>query len=90
MKPVTRGGKNVTNTLMSDLGELAEARRTTRNPAVCRVWREDAGVSLTEMAASIPCSPAALSRYERGLRRPRSDLALAWAAALRELMQGGA
>jgi hypothetical protein len=75
---------------VSEIAKVAEARRLTRSPAICRTWREGAGVSLTELAGSIPCSPAALSRWERGLRRPRSDLAIAWAAALRELMQGAA
>ena len=70
--------------------EIAAARSLTRNPAACRAIRVAADVSLNEMARSgVDCSPAALSRWERGLRRPGSAYAVAWARALRRLMQQG-
>jgi DNA-binding XRE family transcriptional regulator len=73
-------------TFAMTLREEVAARRITSNPATARAIREAAGISLTRAAHEIPCSPSTLSRLERGLRRPRPDLAVAWARVLRELM----
>src|SRR4029453_5940352 len=73
-----------------DIYQLTDARRLIRNPGVCRAIREAGGASLTETARAIPCSPGALLGGEGSPRRPRSDLAIAWAAVLRDLMKGAA
>jgi transcriptional regulator with XRE-family HTH domain len=65
--------------------EIARARRFTADPAACRALRIAAGVSQSELAASLGVSVAAVSRWEAGQRRPRSELAIRWATTLREL-----
>src|SRR4051812_13692428 len=46
---------------------------------------EEAGVSLTPMAAATGASVPTLSRWERGLAKPRGDTAIRWVMALDEL-----
>jgi DNA-binding transcriptional regulator YiaG len=44
--------------------------------------REAAGATLEEIASCIPVDPSTLSRWERGVRTPRSRDARLWAKAL--------
>lgn len=73
---------------MSTMGEIAAARRLTSNPGTCRALRIAGGVSLRELAAALHVDPSALSRWETGARRPRTDHALAWSRLLREIARG--
>lgn len=66
-----------------DLREITEARRL--DPAAARALRIAAGVGLREMASAIGVVPSTLSRWERGLRRPRSAAAVRWAEAVRNI-----
>lgn len=63
--------------------ELAEARRLIRERA--RLIREAKDLSETEIAGALHVSPAAVSRWERNLRRPTARLALAYARLLASL-----
>lgn len=64
--------------------ELASIRRLARS-GLARDIRQKAGISLVELATEIGASPAALSRWERGQRSPRPDVAARYAAALKKL-----
>ena len=50
-----------------------------------RALRMGAGLSLREVADELGVSAAAVSRWERGLRRPGGRLALKWGRLLRSL-----
>ena len=63
---------------------LAKTRRWARL-GVARATREQAQISLRELAHSIPTSPSSLSRWETGRALPRRENALAWARLLEEL-----
>jgi len=67
-----------------DVQTVAWVRRLART-GTARLIREGAGISASEMARALGVSPAAVSRWERGERAPKSDLAEAWAALLRRL-----
>jgi transcriptional regulator with XRE-family HTH domain len=54
-----------------------------------RAVRETAGLSLSEVARELGVTPAAVSRWERGHRVPRGEVAVAYAALLRHLMGAG-
>ena len=50
-----------------------------------RLLRERSGVSLRQMAEAIGTNPGELSRWERGIARPRTRSALRWIAAVETL-----
>jgi transcriptional regulator with XRE-family HTH domain len=52
-----------------------------------RVIREGAGFSASEIARQLGVSPAAVSRWERGERVPRGEVAEQWAHLLRRLVE---
>jgi predicted transcriptional regulator len=64
--------------------QLTWVRRLARSGGA-RAIRESAGLSASEVARELGVSPAAVSRWERGERAPRADLAEEWAALLRRL-----
>lgn len=66
------------------IDELAWARWAART-GVARSIREQAGLSLTEMASNVGVSPSCISRWERGTRRPTGKAAERWALALRSV-----
>ncbi|MGH2787214.1 MAG: helix-turn-helix domain-containing protein [Actinomycetota bacterium] len=65
-------------------GELAWVRRLCRS-GQARAIRE-AHLSQVEAALSVGVSPAALSRWEAGLRVPQGEAAVRYAALLRSLL----
>ncbi len=51
-----------------------------------RLYREEAGVSLRELARTLGVDPGVLCHWEHGVHAPRNEeRALAWAEALRKL-----
>lgn len=54
-----------------------------------RAHRLRANVSLTEAAEACGITPAQLSRWETGQRRPRGDAAMRYARLLASLRRGG-
>lgn len=70
------------------LAELVRARRLAHGNA--RRLRLQADVSVREMAEAVGVTPGQLSRWERGLSRPRGKTALRWYAAVEDLRQGPA
>ena len=67
------------------LGRLADARRVAFSGAGRQI-RRSAGLSLSELAAVIGVHKSTLSRWERGLDRPRTDAAIRYEEALRETL----
>ncbi len=57
---------------------------------LCRRIREEASLSVRELAPQIPASPASLSRWERGQQQARPEIALRWLAVLDQLRNGEA
>lgn len=68
---------------------ISWTRQAARSGAA-RAIREAAGLSVRELAEAVGVSPAAISRYERGLRSPRAGIAERYGRALRQLAGGGA
>jgi transcriptional regulator with XRE-family HTH domain len=62
-----------------------QARRLIENPAACRAIRIAARATLAEIAVEIPATPSAVSRWERGERKPRTAHAVRYAEILEEL-----
>jgi DNA-binding transcriptional regulator YiaG len=73
-------------TSIADLGLVMEARETARSGRGERL-RLAAGLSQGELAAAIGVTPACISRWEAGDRRPRGAAAVAYAQLLRELAE---
>lgn len=71
---------------LKDVAQVVAARRLCYGAG--RRWRQQAGLSVGELAAAIDVDPAALSRWERGLASPRPAAARRWLAALDELRRG--
>lgn len=74
---------------LSETELLAVARiRGMCRSGQARQVREDAGLSLAELGSSIGegVGPPVLSRWERGLRVPSTELALSYCARLDVLM----
>lgn len=51
-----------------------------------RALRQRAELSLAEVAEELAVSPAAVSRWETGVRRPRGHVAMAYCQLLRDLV----
>ena len=69
-----------------DLALVMEAREAARSGRGERL-RTAAGISQGELAAAIGVTPACISRWEAGDRRPRGVAAMAYAQLLRSLAQ---
>lgn len=65
----------------AELPNLARAYRLT-NDENGRAVREASGISLRTMAGALGTNPGELSRWERGITRPRPASALAWLDAV--------
>jgi transcriptional regulator with XRE-family HTH domain len=72
-----------------DLLLIARARRLSVT-GEARKLREQAGLSLREVADAIGASPSALWRWENAQRTPRGAAAVAWGELLRDLDPVGA
>ena len=70
-----------------DLQLLIEVRQAIATGRAARV-RELAGLSQAEVASLVGVTPAAVSRWEAGIRRPTGGQALAYARALRQITAG--
>jgi transcriptional regulator with XRE-family HTH domain len=68
-------------------GLLAHQRRarTLPPPEVRRLLRTRSGITVRQLAAAIGVSPAAVSRWETGLRTPRGGALETYSAALDRL-----
>ena len=71
----------------SNLNLLIEARAAAGNGRAARI-RELAGLSQAEVADLIGVTPAAISRWEAGERRPTGERAVAYGRVLRQIAQG--
>ncbi|PZS17236.1 MAG: hypothetical protein DLM54_10030 [Acidimicrobiales bacterium] len=73
---------------MPDIGiaceDLAEVRRLAATGAARRI-REEARLSLAEVADDVGTALVNISRWELGTRRPRGPEALRWLRLLRRL-----
>jgi DNA-binding transcriptional regulator YiaG len=67
-----------------DLRTLINARAAALNGSG-RAARQRAQLSLAEVAAAVGITEAALSRWERGARRPQGRPAIEWGRLLAEL-----
>lgn len=67
-----------------DTERLAHVRRLAAT-GEARLRREQARLSLHELADAIPTTPSTLSRWETGESRPRPDAALRWLEVLERL-----
>jgi len=67
-----------------DARRIAYARRLARTGAA-RAMREDAGLSLRELARGLDMATSTVHRWEMGANRPRGNAALRWLAMLEEL-----
>lgn len=66
--------------------QIAYARRLAKSGGA-RAIREGAGLSLRDLANELGVYPATISRWERGERVPRGDVAERWARVLKRLSQ---
>jgi len=67
-----------------NVDEVVWVRRLAQNGGA-RVIREGVGLTASELAREVGVSPAAVSRWERGERIPRADVAERWADLLRRI-----
>lgn len=72
---------------MSQLLEVARARRALPSPAMARAIREAAGVTQAEVAAELDVAPLTVYRWETGRRRPRGEHLLAYSELLGRLRE---
>jgi DNA-binding transcriptional regulator YiaG len=70
--------------MSSDVARLARVRRLAASGAA-RAIREEAGLSLTELAAGVQVDRVTVHRWERGSRRPTGPAALRYLDVLEEL-----
>lgn len=68
----------------NDLVDLAYARRVAAD-GTARSIRKRAGLSEAEEGAAVGVAGPTISRWERGVRRPRGVAAIRWARLLRRL-----
>jgi DNA-binding transcriptional regulator YiaG len=71
------------------LQEKLRARRALPPPEECRAIRERAGATQEDLADAIGTHRECVSRWERGVRRPRGRLLFDYLAVLNELRDGG-
>jgi DNA-binding transcriptional regulator YiaG len=71
----------------ADLDLLIEVRAAINSGRAARV-RELAGLSQSEVAQLVGVTPAAISRWEAGERRPTGPRALAYGRVLRQMTNG--
>jgi DNA-binding transcriptional regulator YiaG len=69
---------------MEDVKDLPKLRRLVET-GVARAIREDAELSLAEMAAPVQVHRTTILRWERGERRPRGAAAIRYLRVLEEL-----
>jgi len=67
---------------------IARGRRLARS-GTGRMIRQNADVSLRQLAAELPVTPGTLSRWERGERLPRGPYAARYAEVLELLAKEG-
>lgn len=67
-----------------EASRLVRIRRMVAT-GTARLIREEAGLSLAEMATSAGTDRSTIHRWEKGLRRPRGAAALRYLAVLEEL-----
>lgn len=67
-----------------DMADVSRARRAFRN-GQARALREEAGLSIRELAAFAGLPRASLQNWEAGTSTPRPEGALAWANAMKRL-----
>jgi DNA-binding transcriptional regulator YiaG len=70
----------------ADLTLLMEARDAARSGRAARL-RTAAGLAQADIANTIGVTPACVSRWEAGARRPHGTRAIAYAQLLRDLAQ---
>lgn len=73
---------------VSEIVAISSGRRAASDGALRRA-RVEAGLSQAELARALDVTPAAVSRWESGARRPRSTVARRLSAVLRALEAGG-
>jgi len=71
-----------------ELESIAYARRLVASGAA-RSIREDAQLSLSDVAAALGVDPATVLHWERGTRRPRAENALVYTRLLKRLQDQG-
>lgn len=67
---------------------IAEAKRRLPTPAIRQAIRRDAGLSQQEVADILSIHRESVSRWERGVRRPRGILAALYVELLNDLRRG--
>ena len=73
---------------LDDMLANARARQRTRTPAERRALRRGVGLRLVEMKALLGVAGSGtVTRYELGLREPRGELAIRYAALLDRLAE---
>ena len=72
---------------METIQTLAETHRSLPAPRVRRGLRLAAGLALEDLAEVVGVGKATVSRWERGLREPRGEPRVRYAAALRQLRE---
>lgn len=72
---------------MDNLQDVVAAR-TAGRLGTARATREQAGLTLRELARHLQIHSSSLSYYERGLARPNPEVAARWYRALQEMAQG--
>jgi DNA-binding transcriptional regulator YiaG len=77
----------MTTTLDPSFAKLVEVRAAVRS-GKARQLRESAGISQAEVAAAIGVTPAAVSRWEAGARKPTGLAAQRYAQLLDLLARG--
>jgi transcriptional regulator with XRE-family HTH domain len=70
----------------NELELLVEGRAAAESGRGARL-REAARLSQSDLARIVGTTPATISRWEAGLRKPRGSLAVAYAQALRKVAQ---
>ncbi|MEU7978320.1 helix-turn-helix transcriptional regulator [Micromonospora sp. NPDC049081] len=69
---------------MSEIMLLVEAHKKARSGDAKRI-RQQAGLTMSQVAAVVGVGESTVSRWEGGSRKPRGEHALKWAALLNEL-----
>lgn len=72
---------------MSQLIEVARARRSLPPPELAKAIRQAAGVTQAEVAAELGVDPLTVYRWEAKRRRPRGRHAEAYSALLAQLRE---